>query len=90
VTAAPLTGLLVITLCMDETATEPRLKVVSTTDVIGGTEHRIAFTGTAEIPAYVRCWLSDVGDAVVTAPRRRPVSVVRHGRTGGNPGRGDR
>jgi hypothetical protein len=89
VTAAPPTGVLVITFWADGSADELRLKVVSTTDVIAGVEHRFVSTEPKEVLEYVRSWLSETGDAIVTAARRSPVSVVRQGLTeaGGNPER---
>ena len=88
-TAVPPTGVLVITFWADGTADELRLKVVSTTDVIAGTEQRFVSTESEEVLQYVRGWLSNVGDAIVTATRQSPVSVIGQGLTqaGSNHGR---
>ena len=80
-TAVPPTGVLVITFWADGTADELRLKVVSTTDVIAGTEHRFVSTEPEEVLQYIRDWLGNCGDAIVTAARRPPVSVIGQGLT---------
>ena len=73
------TGVLVITAWADATVDELRLRVVSNTDVVGGAEHRFTSNEPEVVLGYVRSWLTEFGDAVVTAPRRRSVNVVRRG-----------
>ena len=83
----PPTGVLVITFWLDGTANELRLRVVSTTDIIAGAEHRFTSTDPEEVLEFVRSWLTEFGDAMVTAVPRRPASFIRQGRAaaGGDP-----
>jgi hypothetical protein len=85
--SAPPIGVLVITVWADETVDELRLRVVSTTDIVGGAEHRFVSSKPEEVLGFVRTWLTEFGDAIVTAARRRPVSVVRRdpAEAGGQP-----
>ena len=75
--AVPPTGVLVITVWADPTVDELRLRVVSNTDVVAGAEHRFISSEPEDVLGFVRSWLTEFGDAIVTASRRRPVSVVR-------------
>lgn len=86
----PPTGVLVITVWADPTVDELRLRVVSNPDVVAGAEIRFSSSEPEEVLAFVRSWLTEFGDAIVTAARRRPVSVVRRGPTEvGGPSEGE-